>query len=291
MSSIKPQSWLILILISLIWGSSFILMKRGLEVFSDFQVANMRIFFSMLTLLPLALFYLQKVSRKDLIPIALVAVIGSGIPPFLFTIAQTQITSAATGVLNALTPLFALIVGILVFKNAFHRKQFTGVLVGFIGAISLLLMAPTLDEGGNHWYGLFVVAATICYAFSVNVIKKYCQNISPITLNILVFSIIGPFAGIMLFSTDFVSLLSTGPKAWEAFAYVLILAVLGTAFATILFFQLVQQTDAIFASTTTYLIPIVAVLWGLFDGESIGWEYLIGLGLILSGVYLVSSKA
>lgn len=263
-------------------------MKRGLEVFSDFQVANMRIFFSMVALLPLVLFRFRKVSRKDLLPIAGVAVIGSGIPPFLFTIAQTQITSAATGVLNALTPLFALIVGVLIFKTAFHKKQLTGVLVGLVGAVSLLLMAPTLDAGGNNWYGLFVVGATICYATSVNIIKRYCQNIPPITLNILVFSMIGPFAGIMLFSSDFVHRLTTVPGGWEAFGYVLILAVVGTAFATILFFQLVQETDAIFASTTTYIIPVVAVVWGLFDGEAIGWEYVIGLGLILLGVYLVS---
>ena len=127
--------------------------------------------------------------------------------------------------------------------------------------------------------------------FRYNIIKTYCQDIPPITLNVLVFLFLGPPAGIMLFSTDFISRLTTLPEAWSAFGYVLILAVIGTAFSSILFFRLVQKTDAIFASTTTYLIPIVAVLWGLFDGESIGWEYIFGLGFILLGVYLVSSKS
>ncbi len=288
-SSISTKSWIYLLVVSFIWGSSFILMKKGLVAFSPFQVACMRIFFSMLALFPFIL-YLKKLKKEQFWAIAGVAFLGSGIPPFLFTTAQTQITSAATSIINSLTPLFALIVGVIFFHMLFSWRKLFGVLLGLIGATLLILLSTPLEAGGNNWYGILVVLASLCYALSANFIKTYCQNIPPIALNVGVFFMIGPLAGIGLFSTDFISVLVHQPDAWIALAYVLILAVFGTAFASILFFKLTQETDALFASTTTYLIPIFAIGWGFLDDEVIGWEYAIGLGLILAGVYLASRK-
>ncbi|MEZ4886916.1 MAG: DMT family transporter [Chitinophagales bacterium] len=286
----KPAigDWIILLVISLIWGSSFILMKKGLVAFPPTQVASMRIFLTMLTMSPFVVMSLKRVSRKDLLPIAVVAIMGNGFPPFLFTAAQMRLNSSAAGVLNSLTPVFVFLLGVLFFKMAFKWKRLIGVFVGFMGAVILILFATPHSQTGEseYIYGLYVILASLCYSVSVNVMKTYCQNIHPIALNMTIFMILGPFAGIYLFSTNFVSIFHDNPMAWQSFGYIVILAVFGTALATILFFKLTQRTDALFSSTVTYLIPIFAVLWGFWDGEMIGWSYLVGLTCILTGVYL-----
>lgn len=284
------RSWAMLIGVSLVWGSSFILMKRGLVVFNPQQVASMRIFFAMLCLLPVLPRSLKIVKRKEILPIIGVAVVGSGIPAFLFTIAQTQIDSAAAGVLNSLTPLSTLLLGIVFFGARLRRNTLLGILLGLVGA-GLLIVLKTdgqLSSNSNYWYGLFIVLATIGYGTSVNLVKHYCQNIPAISINALAFAIIGPWVGIYLFSSDFLYKLQHVPGAWVALQYVAILAVFGTAVANIIFFRLTQRTTAVFASTVTYLIPIVAVLWGVIDNEAIDYSYLVGMSLILGGIYLSS---
>ncbi len=285
---IGAKEWGILLLLALIWGSSFILMKRGLEAYSSTQVASLRIFLTTLAMLPFLLTGFRKIRRQDLLPLFIVAVAGNGIPPFLFTAAQVHISSAAAGVLNSLTPIFVLLFGILFFKMAFKWNRLFGVALGFMGAASLILFSTPQSTvvQNEYFYGLFIIGASLCYAVSVNMVKTYCQHIHPITINLAVFLMVGPFAGVYLFSTDFVTLLQTHPLGWSSFGYIVILAVFGTAIATVIFFQLTQKTDALFASTVTYLIPIVAVFWGLMDGETIGWTYAIGLVGILGGVYL-----
>ncbi len=288
--SISLQSWLLLFLISAIWGSSFILMKKGLLVFPPSQVAALRIFITLLAMLPLMPRYLPKFEKAKLLPVLGVALAGSGIPPFLFTIAQTQIDSAAAGILNTLTPLFTLLLGVLLFNMKLTWQKVLGVSIGMIGAVNLIFQKPTSGDTTNYFYGLFVILAAFLYGSSVNLIKNYCQDIHPITLNAVAFLLIGPFAGIYLFSTSFIQILFNQPGAYQAFAYILVLAIICTAFANILFFKLAQQTNALFASTVTYIIPIVALVWGFIDGEMISWTYLFGMILILGGVYL-SSKS
>ena len=285
----KWQSWLLLGAISLIWGSSFILMKKGLLVFDAYQVASMRVSFAALALLPLLPLSLSRV-RKDQVPlIFLVGVLGSGIPPYFFTIAQTHIDSAATGIFNALTPIFTFVFGILLFKTTFNLQKLAGVALGFVGASSLLLLSNHEAVNVNA-YGLFVVAATMLYGFNVNIIKTRCQNIDALALTAISYLMLAPFAATHLFTTDFIHLLQHQEGAWTAFGFILILAIIGTAFATVLFFVLTQLTDALFAAMVTYIIPIVAVGWGFLDGETISWTYLFGLALILAGVYLASRK-
>ena len=292
--AVSWQSWALLGLLSLIWGSSFILMKKGLLVYSDVEVACLRIFFTMSALLPFAFSYLNnKIHRKDLWPLLGVTIFGSGIPPFLFTKAQTQIDSALSGVLNSLTPLFAFLFGILFFGMVFHRQKLLGVLLGLCGSIILVLFvkSSTVSDNVNNWYGLFIILATMCYAMSVNIVKKYCQHISPITITIFSFSVLGPFAGLWLFlQSDFLHISQTVPQAPMALFYILILAVLGSAFSAILYFKLIQMTDALFASTTAYTIPLIALLWGMIDGEQIGTAYLVGMFFILAGIYLAGSS-
>lgn len=284
------QSWLLLAVLALIWGSSFILIKKGLLVFSSNQVASLRIFIAMLSLLPFVVYSLKRVARKDYGVFVLVAIFGSGLPPFLFSYAQTQISSALTGLLNAITPLFTFLFGLLIWRLAFKWQKFAGVIIGLLGAIGLILFSAPLESGSNNWFGLFVVLATASYALNANLIKQYCQNISPIAISTIGFLFIGPLAGVYLFSTDFLEIMDTDPGANQALFLISILAIVGTALANILYFRLTQLTDALFASTVTYLIPIVAILWGIWDGETVDWTYLIGMLLILCGVYLTSRK-
>lgn len=286
----KPNiaDWVILLVISLIWGSSFILMKKGLIAFRPTQVASLRLFLTMLAMTPFVVMALKWIRRKDFLPILIVAIMGNGFPPFLFTAAQVRLNSSAAGVLNSLTPVFVFLFGVLFFKMVFKWKRLVGVLIGFIGAVVLILFAAPQNNTGEseYIYGLYIVGAAFCYSISVNMVKTYCQEIHPIALNLAVFMFLGPFAGVYLFNTDFLTILQTHPQGWSSFSYIVILAVFGTALATILFFKLTQRTDALFSSTVTYLIPIFAVLWGFLDGEMIGWSYIVGLTFILSGVYL-----
>ncbi|HRI27809.1 MAG TPA: DMT family transporter [Chitinophagales bacterium] len=283
-----PQSWFFLILSALIWGSSFILMKKGLVAFSPPQVATLRIFFSMVALLPFLWSGIKHIHKKDLPYVMLVAIAGSGLPPFLFTAAQAHLPSAAAGILNAFTPLFTLLVGVVVYKVVFEWRKLMGVLLGLAGATVLVVTtAPGNSQGNaNYFYGLYILLATLCYGISVNTLKQYCQHIPATALNSVVFALLGPFALLYLLSSGATGIVQTHPHAWASLGYLVILAVVNTAFAGIIYFKLTQQTNALFASTTTYLIPFIAILFGAADGEVIGWSYAAGLALILGGVYL-----
>jgi drug/metabolite transporter (DMT)-like permease len=295
MSNPKLKHWLLFALVTLIWGSSFILMKKGLVAFSFVQVACLRLFITMLALLPfLPKSFKHLKNPKTLIPVLIVSIIGSGIPPFLFTLAETQIPSAAAGILNGLTPLFVLLFGVLWFRMVFHWQKITGIIFGLTGAAILILFSDTVSSDGattyNYWYGFYIVLASICYAISSNVVKAQCQDIPALELNGASFILLGPLAGAALFFTDFTTVLQTDPQAYTALGYIVILAVAGTAIAKVLFFKLTQETDALFSSMITYSLPIVAIFWGILDQEAIGMSYFIGLGLILLGVYLSSKN-
>ncbi|MEN0049224.1 MAG: DMT family transporter [Bacteroidota bacterium] len=285
----KLQDWLFLVLLAFIWGSSFIIMKKALLIFSSEQVAALRIFIAALSVLPLLPYSWKRFNKKDYKIIALIAIVGSGIPPFFFTLAQTQISSALTGLLNTLTPLFTFLIGLLFFGILFQTKKLVGVLLGMLGGIFLIFFSEPSGDSANNLFGIFVLLATLCYATNTNTIKNYAQNISPIVLNVIGFLFIGPPAGVFVFSTDFLERMQL-PDAWSTLGLVAILAIVGTAIANMLFFKLTQRTSALFASTVTYLIPLVAIFWGFLDGENIDWTYPVGLSFIFFGVYLTSRK-
>ena len=283
------RNYLILLFLAVIWGSSFILMKRGLEVFSYTQVSTLRLFITFLSLLPFVVRAFKRVEKKHWGAIIITAFLGNGIPAFLFTKAQTHLDSSFVGILNSLTPLFTLFLGVYFFKSNPSKINIIGIVIGLSGALILTFS----DIGGaisiNH-YALFVILATIFYAISVNVIRKYLSDLDAISISALAFLFLGPASGIYVFSTDFVNLLFTnGGKT--AFIYIVILAVIGTSLAVVIFNKLVKDSSAIFASSVTYLIPIVALLWGVLDRENITIYHLAGVTVILSGVYLVNKKA
>ena len=284
----KIWNWGIMLLLAFIWGSSFILMKRGLEVFSYIQVADMRMGLAWLSLLPFIWNKIKKTPKKLWIPLAIVGLFGNGIPAFLFTKAQTQLDSSLTGILNSLVPLFTLIIAVIIFKTKVKSHNILGIIIGLIGAIWLVAGNGVIMD--NAQYAWFVIGATICYAISLNTIKNYLQELSPIHIAGIAFFFIGPPTLIHLLYTDFLNIMITEKNAWEAFGYILLLAIIGTSLAVIIFNKLVHKTTAIFASSVTYLIPIFAIMWGLIDGEEIALQHFLGTGIIFAGIYLVNKQ-
>ena len=281
-------NWSIMIFLAFTWGSSFILMKRGLDVFSYAQVADLRMGLAWLSLLPFVWSQLKKTPANFWIPLAVVGLFGNGIPAFLFTKAQTQLDSSLTGILNALVPLFTLLIAVFIFKIKVKWYNIVGILIGLAGAIWLVAGDGVVIENAN--YAWFVVVATICYAISLNTIKNYLEKMNPIHITGLAFFFVGPPTLIHLFSTDFLEIMNKQEKAWSALGYIFILAVIGTSMAVAIFNKLVARTTAIFASSVTYLIPIFAIMWGVIDGENIEIQQIFGTAIIFAGIYLVNKQ-
>lgn len=281
-------NWNIMIFLAFIWGSSFILMKRGLEVFSYTQVADLRMGLAWLSLLPFVWKQVKVLPNHYWLPLAVVGLFGNGVPAFLFTKAQTQLDSSLTGILNALVPLFTLLIAVFVFKTKVKAHNILGILIGLIGAVWLIAGDGVVMD--NAHYAWFVVAATICYAISLNTIKNYLGDLNPIHITGLAFFFAGPPTLIHLFSTDFLDIMNNGEKAWNALGYIFILAVIGTSMAVAIFNKLVARTTAIFASSVTYLIPIFAIMWGVIDGEHIALQHILGTAIIFGGIYLVNKQ-
>ncbi len=285
----KFTNWGLFILLSFIWGSSFILMKEGLKELTAYQVAALRMLSAGVVLLPFALKGFRTVERKSLKYIMLTGFIGSFIPAILFCIAQTKIDSALAGMLNALTPLFVIVVGVLFFKTRTNWQKTLGVIVGFGGMI-LLFLSQKNAEHDNHWqYAFLILLATICYGFNVNILNRYLKQISSIQIAAIAFvSLIIPSV-ILLLVDGFLnhSFTASVLKATGAGA---LLGIFGTAIASILFYMLMKRAGALFASMVTYGIPFVAMFWGVMAGESITPLQILGLLIILSGVYLANKQ-
>lgn len=280
------QDWIILTFLSIIWGSSFILIKYGLQYFSPMQVGSLRVLISSVAFVPICLYNFKKIDWSLWPFYLLVGLCGSGIPSFLFPLAQQELSSSVAGILNSLTPLFTLIIGSLVFSAVVSRWKIIGVIIGLIGAIILTVMGESVELGGKAIYGLFIVAATLCYGTSVNVVKEKLNHLNPTILSSIAFSFLVPFALVLFFTTGTVDAIMTTPESWKGLAYVTVLSLLGTFFASILFYQMVQRTNAVFGSSVTYLIPIISLAWGVLDNELFTMFHVIGMMLILVGVYL-----
>ena len=285
----KLINWSILLLLALIWGSSFILMKRGLDVFSSSQVAALRMFIAFLFILPFAFKYVKASDTKDWHKFLGIGLCGNFIPAFLFTAAETNISSSLTGMINALTPFFTFLLGILLFRAKSQAGKILGMCVGLLGAVGLLIPEKFSDLGTNLSYGGYVIAATVFYGMSVNLIRHYAGNYHSITTTCWGMLLVGPMGGVYLLFTDF-SPAVHHPLFWSSLGYVSILAVGGTALSLMLFNLLVKNTGTFFSASVTYLIPIVAILWGVFDGEVISIRQIISIAVILLGIYLINRK-
>ncbi len=262
-----------------------------MDVYSSEEVAALRIFIAFLFITPFVFRHVKKPLLKHWKGFLGMGLLGNFIPAFLFTKAETGISSSLTGMLNSLTPLFTLLVGVLLFKTKTKRINVLGILIGFVGAIGLLLVGKSENMNNNLLFGLYVILATVCYALSVNIIKKDLNEVNSVTATVWALLFIGPLAGIYLFGfTDFTVKLSSNPMAFNSLWYIVILAVFGTALSVMIFNVLIRNTNALFASSVTYLIPIVALIWGLLDGEDVQLLHFVCIMVILLGVYLVNKK-
>jgi drug/metabolite transporter (DMT)-like permease len=283
----KGWQWAILLFLSLIWGTSFILMKKGLESYTHSQVAAFRIFFSFIFMLPITIRNIKVISRDNILSLLIVGFIGFAIPAFLFTKAQTRIDSSLAGMLNSLTPLFTLIVGILFYRSSARWVNIAGLFMGLIGAIGLMWNGDVNIFRGINAFALFIVVATICYGINVNEIKFKLVKLSSLEITSLAFLFTGPVAGIYLLFTDFSPVPET-PDYLLNLAYIAILALFSSVIAVLIFNHLIKFTTTLFATSVTYIIPLFAIMWGIIDGESIRIIQLLWITVILLGVYLVN---
>ena len=284
------KHWLMLAGLSLIWGSSFILIKQGLKVYSFQEVGAIRIISAFIVLLPIAISHFKKVPKSKWKYVVLMGMLGNFIPAFLFAKAQTQLASSITGVLNALTPLFTFIIGIIVFKHKLNPRQLLGLIIAFIGSSVLIFVNSDGEIGSLNFYAFFVVGAALCYATSTNIIKNYLTSINSLQLTSFALSIVGPIGIIILINTDFAFKLQNQDGAVEALIYLTILGVIGTSAALVIFNKMIQTTSAVFATSVTYIIPIVAIIWGVIDNEVLMPLHYLCILTILAGVYISNKK-
>lgn len=282
---------ILLIVLALIWGTSFILIKKGLVVFSASEVAALRVTAASIFLLPIALTQLQGLTLKDYAKLMASGLMGIFIPSFLFSFAQMHMASSIAGIMNSLTPIWTMLIGAVLFGHRFTGYTILGTLIGFGGTLLLMMAKSEGLTAGINGYALLVVAATLLYGSNLNFIKYKIEHIRSITITSVSVLLIAPFALIyLLFFTEFVPKLTTHEGAFKAFGFVALLGLMSTAFAVVLFNRLVKTHSPLFASSVTYLIPIVAVMWGVLDGEQLYPGHYIGMILIIAGVYLANRK-
>jgi drug/metabolite transporter (DMT)-like permease len=278
----KIWHWLVLAILSLIWGTSYILMKKGLQSFSAFQIGSLRILITAAVLLPVALRNLRKLNTSNIWSIIIIGLFGSGIPAFLFPLAQTKIDSSLAGMLNSLSPVFTLVIGIMFYNRKVIRSQIAGVFLGLLGAVGLLYSGSFTF----NFYGLFVVLATLLYGISSNEVSKI-QSLNGLQITSLAFLLMSPVALGMFLFTDFHA--ATETANWmRNLGFIVILSVIGSAFSLIIFYSLIRDSSPVFASMTTYFIPIIATLWGLSDNERLTSSMLFSVFIIFCGVYLIN---
>lgn len=283
------RAWLLFILLAVIWGSSFILMKYGLLSFSYSQIGMIRISFAFWFTFFIAFRRLKLLRKKDLGSLLVVGLCGNAIPYVLFPLAVTQLDSGLVGILNSLVPLFTLIIGVVFYKARVGIPSVIGILIGLAGAVWLLVPGLEVDVTKLQ-YGLLPIIATVCYAISINTISTRLRHLGSLTITLLSLLFVGIPATVYVFSTDFLHIMQTDNKAWFSLGYIAILGIVASSVAVIIFNYLIKNTDSLFASSVTYLIPLVALIWGLVDGENIGIDHVFGMGAILLGVYVVNAR-
>jgi drug/metabolite transporter (DMT)-like permease len=290
MAKDKIINWVIFIILSFIWGSSFILMKLSSQQLNGWQIASVRIFFAGLVFLPSAVVHLSKVPANKIRFIIFSGLLGNLFPAYLFAIAiDKKVDSSLAGILNSLTPLLVIVIGIIFFKAKLHFKKITGVLIGFIGLLIL-----SLSKGGitlsNFWFAFYILMATLFYGINVNIASYYLKDVDPIKMASISLAFISIPAFIMLVQQNVIGLIITNPDSRLPVLASAVLGVIGSAAATALFYILIKRAGGLFASLVTYGIPVVAIFWGLWYKENVTLMQIGCLTLILGGVYLANKN-
>lgn len=280
--------WIYLITLSIIWGSSFILMKYALVGLSAIQVGALRVLITAIFLILIGFKRIFKIEKRHWYYLILNGFIGSFIPAFLMAYTVEKMDSAIVSILNSLTPLNTLIFGALLFGFGFRKRQLAGVLIGLLGTLMLILKGAELNPNQDYFYSIFILVASICYALNVNILKKYLYELDALSITVGNFVVlIIPTILVLLFSgffTDF----EVNEASLKGLFYLTILAIVGTGLAKLMFNRLIQISSPIFSSSVTYLIPIVAITWGILDGEKITLYQFFAAFIIILGVYIVN---
>lgn len=283
----KWTNWLVFALLSIVWGSSFILMKEGLKAFNAYQVASLRMLSAGIVLLPFAIQAFKKIPKDKMGLVIISGLVGNFIPAYLFCIAETRIDSALAGILNSLTPLFTIIVGVVFYKVQTSAIKLLGILIGFIG-LTCLMLAGKEVHFEHLSYASLVLVATIMYGINVHTVGRYLKEIGSIQIASVAFSFLIIPSATVLYFTDFFNNDFSNPVVLHSTIAGGVLGMIGTSMASILFYYLVKKAGILFGSLVTYGIPVVAVAWGIGFGESLAPLQIFCLGVILFGVYIVN---
>ena len=277
----KNIKWIYLIILSLVWGSSFILIKKALIGLTALQVGSFRIIFAAVFLILVGFKSISRLTKRQWKWIVISGFLGSFFPVYLFAFAETEIDSAIASILNATTPLLTLIFGVLFFKSFFTQNKITGVIIGLLGTAGLIFSGASINPDQNYFYSFLVIIATACYAMNVNILKTRMSDISPLGITAGNFSVLLVPALIILYYSGFFDFKEMNSEVEASIMYVGILGVVGTGVAMIIFNKLVQISDPVFTTSVTYTIPVVALGWGIMDGEVFSFWQLISSFVIL----------
>ena len=284
------KKWFYLVILSLIWGSSFILIKKGLVGLNSVQLASLRMIFAASVIYVYSYNSIKKIPKKSWKWIVITAYLGTFFPVYLISYGQTEIESGLASIITTVTPINTLIIGIMFFSLTFSIKQLLGLFIGLVGAVLLLYEASETNLNSNIYFSFFIYLTTVGYAASVNLIKKYLTNIPPEAVTAGIFLSISPPAIIVLYFSDFTDLNFQDPLILKSIFFVLVLGVFGSAIAQTLFNKFVKISSPIFASAVTYTMPVVAIFWALIDGEILSIMQFFATAIILIGVYLVNKR-
>lgn len=285
----KQSKWLILAVLAIVWGSSFILIKKGLLGLTPIQLGAVRIFVASIVMLCIGWKHIPSIPKNKWKFLFASSMYGIFFPAFLFAYAQTQIDSTISSILNATTPLFTLFLSVLIFGISAQKRQYFGVAIGFIGSLMLILSGAIVHAEQNYWYALLAVLACVLYALNINWIKKFLSDLTPIQISMGSFTCLLPCSIIVLLNSNLGATVHL-ETTQMSIIYTAILGICSTGLASLLFYRLIILSSPVFASSSTYLIPVVAFVWGVFDHESIHISQLAGALVVLLGVYLSSRK-
>jgi drug/metabolite transporter (DMT)-like permease len=284
----KLLNWLLFVLLSIIWGSSFIIMKHSKEELTAAQIAALRIFSAGLIFLPFAVIHLRKIPRKKIFLVILSGVTGNLIPAFLFASAIAQnIDSSLASILNSLTPIFVVLIAIGIFRDKIKLQKIGGVVIGFAGLTLLFLFWKGIGFG-NFKYASLILFATICYGINVNMVAHFLKDVNPVQIAVISLAFMTVPTVFVLWQQNFLQLAFDEPPVQWAVIEAATLGVVGSSIATAMFYVLIKRAGGLFASLVTYGVPVVGIFWGIVDGENITAKEIACLGIILFGVYLAN---
>ena len=287
----KLNKWFYLAALSFIWGSSFILIKKGLVGLTAIELGSIRIIISAFVLIPFTFNRLKEITFKQWKWIIISAFVGSFFPAFLFAFAEQEIDSSVASILNSIVPLNTIIIGLVLFGIKSTKRQIIGVLLGFFGAYQLIISGINLNPDQNYFYSGLVIICSFLYAFNVNIIKKYLQELSAVAIATGHFIVILIPAIIVLLISDFNFEKFQSSQTQTSLFYVTLLAIFGTTLAKILFNKLINISSAVFASSVTYSMLIVSIFWGVMDGENFSMNQLFATIIIVIGILLTNKKS